>query len=184
MKKYIWITLMLVLGLASGIQAKNNGQGEGKEKGDHGKSSKVHEKDKEGGKGQQKVEGDDNERKSHQKDHEGLKGEKGHRITSAEQQAFHDYVFDYQQNRKVKTLPPGLAKKVARGEALPPGWQKKIARGEVLPLVIYQQVNPLPDVLLLRLPEQPVGTHLGVIDGRIVRLADATRTILDVFNLR
>ncbi len=33
---------------------------------------------------------------------------------------------------KRKSLPPGLAKKLARGGTLPPGWQMKVARGEVM----------------------------------------------------
>ncbi len=203
--------MMLALGLVPGIQAKNSGHGKGHDKGDHGNSGNAHEKDEgEGEKGRQKADRDDNERESHEKNHEGRKGENGrqkadrdddereshgknldgrkgesgHRITSVEQRTFHDYVVGYQQNGKFKTLPPGLAKKVARGGELPPGWQMKIARGEVLPLAVYQQVNPIPYVLIERLPVQPVGTHLGVIDGRVVRLADATRTILDVFDLR
>lgn len=30
-------------------------------------------------------------------------------------------------------LPPGLQKKVERGESLPPGWQRKLDRGDRLP---------------------------------------------------
>ncbi|WP_427901913.1 hypothetical protein [Motilimonas cestriensis] len=36
-----------------------------------------------------------------------------------------------------KSLPPGLEKKVARGDELPPGWQKKLRRGEILDLDLY-----------------------------------------------
>ena len=83
-----------------------------------------------------------------------------------------------------KTLPPGLTKKVARGAALPPGWQKKITRGEVLPPVVYAQAQPLPEVVRRKLPPPPAGTLLVTIDGKLVRLLEATHTILDVFELK
>ena len=83
-----------------------------------------------------------------------------------------------------KALPPGLAKKVARGEKLPPGWQKKIARGEVLPQTVYAQAQPLPEVVMRKLPPPPAGTILVTLDGKVVRLLEATRTIVDVFELQ
>lgn len=104
-------------------------------------------------------------------------------ISNGEKQVVHDYILTYRQNKKLKSLPPGLAKKVARGESLPPGWQKKIARGEVMPFVVYQEITPLPEVILVKMPAQPFGTRLGYIDNKIVRIAEATRTIVDVFDL-
>src|SRR5262249_13165462 len=83
-----------------------------------------------------------------------------------------------------KILSPGLTKKVPRGAALPPGWQKKIARGEVLPPAVYAQAQPLPDVVRRKLPSPPAGTILVTIDGKLVRLLEATHTILDVFELK
>ena len=83
-----------------------------------------------------------------------------------------------------KALPPGLAKKAVRGEKLPPGWQKKIARGEVLPPTVYAQAQPLPEVIERKLPPPPVGTLLVTLDGKVVRLLEATRTIVDVFELK
>ena len=83
-----------------------------------------------------------------------------------------------------KALPPGLAKKAARGGALPPGWQKKIARGEVLPPAVYAQAQPLPEVVIRKLPPPLAGTLLVTIDGKLVRLLEATRTIIDVFELQ
>ena len=83
-----------------------------------------------------------------------------------------------------KALPPGLAKKVARGEKLPPGWQKKIARGEVIPQTVYAQAQPLPAVVIRTLPPPPAGTILVTLDGKLVRLLEATRTIVDVFELK
>ncbi len=80
-------------------------------------------------------------------------------------------------------LPPGLQKKVARGKGLPPGWQKKMARGYVMEDRIYRHAEILPGVLLGRLPPQPRGTVLIRIEGKIVRLAQATREIIDILDL-
>ena len=83
-----------------------------------------------------------------------------------------------------KARPSELAKKVARGEKLPPGWQKKIARGEVLPQTVYAQAQPLPEVVMRKLPPPPAGTILVTLDGKVVRLLEGTRTIVDVFELK
>ena len=109
-------------------------------------------------------------------------------ITRDEQQVIRDHVIAWQERDggkfvKQKGLPPGLAKKVARGGNLPPGWQRKLVQGEVLPIVVYREVQPLPDVLLARLPGRQPGTRFVVIDDKVLLLAEATRTILDVFNL-
>jgi hypothetical protein len=83
-----------------------------------------------------------------------------------------------------KALPPGLAKKAVRSAKLPPGWQKKIARGEVLPQTVYAQAQPLPEVVIRKLPPPPAGTILVTLDGKVLRLLEATRTIVDVFELK
>lgn len=85
--------------------------------------------------------------------------------------------------KKMKTMPPGLKKKVERGGELPPGWQKKVARGEVLDAQIYAHSRPLPPELLKRLPPQPPGTIVITVEGKVVRLVEATLMILDVFDL-
>ena len=87
------------------------------------------------------------------------------------------------KQKKHKTLPPGLQKKVARGKGLPPGWQKKIAPGDSLDYQVYRQGLSLPEEILRRLPQQPTGSEIIQVDDRIIRLNAATRTILDVFNL-
>ena len=84
------------------------------------------------------------------------------------------------QSGSGKALPPGLAKKAARGDKLPPGWQKKIARGEVLPPAVYAQAQPLPEVVIRKLPPPPAGTMLVTLDGKVVRVLEATHTIVDV----
>jgi len=84
---------------------------------------------------------------------------------------------------KAKSLPPGLAKKAARGGSLPPGWQKKLAKGEIMPLEVFHQCDPLPQEVVVLLPPPPHGTVLVTIEGRLVRLLQATREILDVLEV-
>lgn len=85
--------------------------------------------------------------------------------------------------KKYKTLPPGLQKKVSRGKELPPGWQKKLTPGESLDDHVYRQGQSLPEEILRRLPRQPLGSEMIQIEDKVIRLNSATRTILDVFNL-
>lgn len=85
--------------------------------------------------------------------------------------------------KKKKKIPRGLQKKVARGGELPPGWQKKVARGEVMDPVVYERSRPLPPELVRTLPPQPQGTVIVTVEGKAVRLLEATLTILDVFDI-
>jgi len=87
------------------------------------------------------------------------------------------------KGKKAKGLPPGLAKKVAAGGELPPGWQKKCVRGQILPVEVHKHCQPLPAEIVVKLPAPPAGTILVAIDGKVVRLAKATREILDVFDV-
>ena len=110
-------------------------------------------------------------------------------ITPLEKEIVKQHLADIRaaQSKKsapAKALPPGLAKKAARSEKLPPGWQKKIARGEVIPQTVYAQAQPLPAVVIRTLPPPPAGTILVTLDGKLVRLLEATRTIVDVFELK
>jgi hypothetical protein len=84
---------------------------------------------------------------------------------------------------KKKKLPPGLKKKVAAGGSLPPGWEKKVARGEVLDGEVYQNAEHLPPEIMKQLPKQPQDTVVIRVEGKIIRLLKATRTILDVLDL-
>jgi hypothetical protein len=110
-------------------------------------------------------------------------------IIPTEREIIRNYIVQWQEKegkgkeQKVRSLPPGLAKKVARGGELPPGWQKKIARGEVVSDSIFKEMRRLPEEIILKLPKQPKGTVLMAVDGKVVRLAEATKTILDVFAL-
>lgn len=87
------------------------------------------------------------------------------------------------ENSGKKRLPPGLKKKLERGGELPPGWQKKVARGEVMDLQVYQRAKPISADLIRILPPQPRGTAIVVVEGKVVRLWEATRTIIDVLEL-
>lgn len=123
-------------------------------------------------------------------------------ITTSERQAIRRYVQDCQgdqdedqgndrhskhskkdKKQKHKELPPGLAKKAARGRELPPGWQDKVTRGCVMPAEVYEHCHPLPRELTVQLPSPPRGTVLVAVDGRVVRLMHATKEILDVFEV-
>ena len=109
-------------------------------------------------------------------------------ISDGERKVIQGYVHDCQpvekSGRKGKGLPPGLAKKAARGGQLPPGWQKRCTKGEVLPVEVYSHCHPLPPEVVVKLPPPPPGTILVTIDGKVVRLAKATREILDVFDVK
>lgn len=99
-------------------------------------------------------------------------------FSKAEREAVLNY---YSMHSQV--LPPGLSRKVARGGNLPPGWQKKIAKGEVLSSDIYKHAESVPEDIMISLPSMAPGTSLVRIDNRIVKVVDATKTIIDVINL-
>ena len=100
-------------------------------------------------------------------------------ITPLEKEIIKQHLADIRAVRSKKT-----ARKVTRGAKLPPGWQKKIVRGEVLPETVYRQAQPLPEVVIRQLPPPPAGTILVTLDGKVLRLLEATRTIVDVFELK
>ena len=101
-------------------------------------------------------------------------------ITDRERQVIQEY---YAPGKDGKHLPPGLAKKVARGGKLPPGWEKKMVKGETIPPVVYQQCEPLPKEILVQLPAPPAGTITVTVGGKVARLLEATHEILDVFDV-
>jgi hypothetical protein len=100
-------------------------------------------------------------------------------ITPLEKEIVKQHVADI---RAVQRKKP--TKKAARSAKLPPGWQKKITRGEVLPATVYAQAQPLPEVVIWKLPPPPAGTILVILDDKVLRLLEATRTIVDVFELK
>jgi hypothetical protein len=105
-------------------------------------------------------------------------------ITDSERETIRSYYHSHpQKGKKPKTLPPGLQKKAARGKELPPGWQAKIARGEVLDAEVWRHSTYLPYDLTKTLPPAPEGTILIKVEGKVIRLYEATRIILDVFDI-
>lgn len=83
-----------------------------------------------------------------------------------------------------ETLPPGLAKKVERGGELPPGWRKKLHKGEKIDERVYLLGQPISEREIKALPPALPGTKNIRVEDKIIRLKDATRTILDVFDLK
>ncbi len=85
--------------------------------------------------------------------------------------------------KKDKNLPPGLQKKIERGGQLPPGWQKKLQRGQVLDPLVFAHCEPLESRLIARLPAGPAGTITVHVEGRIIRLLEKTREIIDILEI-
>tara|TARA_Y100001934_G_scaffold100027_1_gene123158 strand:+ start:1718 stop:2197 length:480 start_codon:yes stop_codon:yes gene_type:complete len=83
--------------------------------------------------------------------------------------------------RDYQSLPPGLQKKLARGGQLPPGWQKKLQVGRTLPDDFYYHGQRLPAYDDIRRID---GVTDVIIDNEVVRILDATQTIIDVFGIR
>lgn len=86
-------------------------------------------------------------------------------------------------NKKHKTLPHGLQKKLARGGQLPPGWQNKVVRGEVLGNDILRQSEYLPSALTRRLPELEDGVEIRRVGDKVVRVLEGSGTVIDVIDL-
>ncbi len=85
-------------------------------------------------------------------------------ITVAERAIIGDYVDSHRgQFTSAQALPPGIARKVARGGALPPGIAKKM----------------LPGGLLTRLPSRP-GQEWRVVGTDVLIVEIATNVIVDV----
>ena len=89
-------------------------------------------------------------------------------ITVTERTIIFDYVNQYRDTLvpapgSAKPLPPGIAKKIARGGTLPPGIAKRY----------------LPQNLLVQLPPRP-GYRWVVVDNDVVLIAAATELIVDI----
>ena len=66
--------------------------------------------------------------------------------------------------KKVKGLPPGIARNLTRGKPLPPGIAKKY----------------LPEGLRQLLPAPPHGYERIIVDGKVLLVEIATRVIHDI----
>ncbi|HEY9539560.1 MAG TPA: anti-virulence regulator CigR family protein [Kiloniellaceae bacterium] len=85
-------------------------------------------------------------------------------LTDDERRIIHEYFHDHAGNfGKVKPLPPGIRKKLARGGAMPPGIAKQA----------------LPGDLYRRLPPRD-GQHYEIVGTDVVLVQVATQVIVDV----
>lgn len=135
---------------------------------------------------------DKHSKRDREEDRENAQGNRnGHRsegqrtFSDKERQTIQGYVgrFGKQEGKHPRQLPPGLAKKVARGHTLPPRWEETCVRGQQMPVAVYRECRPLPRELAIQLPVPQVGTVTVAVGGKAVRLLEATREILDVFDV-
>ena len=115
--------------------------------------------------------------------HQDGKPEHDRRFTPDEHDLIQDYYYRHRYDSGRTTIPKGLQKKYERTGELPPGWQMKIQRGEVLPADIYHHGNDIPVELREELPTGPVGSKIIELEGKIIRVMEGTRMILDVFDI-
>ncbi len=101
----------------------------------------------------------------------------------ADRKTYEQYHEQGGKKKHDKALPPGLQKKAARGGELPPGWQKKLQRGQLIDPLVYARCEPLEPHLLARLPVGPAGTVTVYVEGRVVRLLEKTREIIDILEM-
>lgn len=73
------------------------------------------------------------------------------------------------------SLPYGLQKKLNRGQSLPPGWQKKLRVGSVLNVQIYRHGE-------IVVPLDRHGLVVIRVEGKLIRLYQATREIAEILN--
>lgn len=84
--------------------------------------------------------------------------------------------FCYAKHGKERSLPPGLQKKMERGQSLPPGWQKKLVVGHVLDRDIYERGKIIAT--------NNKGLVTVSIDGKLVKLVKDTREIVEILSGR
>lgn len=83
-----------------------------------------------------------------------------------------------------EALPKGLQKKVARGGELPPGWQKKLQKGQVLDQAVVSHGDPVSSQVRVKLPVGDKGSVDIVLDGKVIRLDEVSRKVLEVFEVK
>ncbi len=99
------------------------------------------------------------------------------RFSPDERRIIESYFHKGKKSKKKKGLPPGLAK---RGGNLPPGLQKKLDRGEQLPPGLQKRLEPLPADLHRRLPRLPDYWERVIVERDIVLIDRRTNRILDI----
>lgn len=85
--------------------------------------------------------------------------------------------------KKMKTLPPGLEKKLERTGELPPGWQKKLVKGEILDPGLYELSRKISDPQQGDVQHPDAGTEVIKIEDRIIRIKKDSREILDILGV-
>jgi len=141
------------------------------------------------GKGKKGKSGKDDDNSQSEKSGDSKKESSGKgAFSDAEKNAIHEYVKSFDEpsgkkGKKGKPLPPGLQKKLARGGSLPPGWEEKVVKTEIMPVEVFKECHPLPPEIVVKLPPPPQGIITVTISGKVVRLLEATREILDVFEV-
>lgn len=86
------------------------------------------------------------------------------------------FVANANHKNKHKQLPQGLQMKLDRGGSLPPGWQRKLVRGEILAEPIYSHSE-------IVIPVDSEGLLTVRVEGKLIRLIQATREIIDIVDL-
>jgi hypothetical protein len=82
----------------------------------------------------------------------------------------------FAKNEDTKSLPQGLQKKLDRGATLPPGWERKLVRGAVMEESIFRESE-------IVIPVDRDGLLTVRIEGKLIKLVEATREILEVVEL-
>lgn len=152
----------------------------GKDKG--GDKNKTHKKIEKEHKKEHKKDKDHSDKK-HEKQHR-----KEHKAAKKHFEHFHDnnvitlreYFTPY---RSAHGLPPGIAKKIAKGKALPPGWHKKLHHGQRLDDGLWNSLIPLPNDLRQRIRYENDPYRYYILNDRIVRVHPDNRTLLGVILL-
>lgn len=96
--------------------------------------------------------------------------------------AIREYIFGYRKNNNSKGLPPGLAKKEARGQNLPPGWQKKVYPGATFPNDLFGYTSLLNYSQVPRAKNPGPGVDFYSIGNRIFKMNRSDNRILDVMD--
>ena len=82
----------------------------------------------------------------------------------------------FHDSNNLNGLPPGLAKR----EELPPGLQRQLVRNGRLPPGLEAKIQPLPTVLVAKLPPLPDNRTRVIIGGNVILLDKTTSLIVDV----
>lgn len=83
--------------------------------------------------------------------------------------------FANHHKEKHNGLPPGLQKKVDRGQPLPPGWQKKVSQGAILELDLFKLAHVVR-------PPDPLGVLTLRLEDKILRVHEKTREIIEILH--